>query len=1130
MATEGTYTGTPNSKGWYLQIDWNINNQNSFVNPCSTTIFVKATLKNENDSSFIWTNSRMSGSLEVEGQTFSFSYPENDYYGNSEYILMSKYVELTHTSSGTLANVNFSSYCNSSSDTFSSIEVEGVDDLPTLIYGTGQVKIFCGSIYNNNISITSVKEDSVSWKLENSFRETSQNSSSFIIDGYNNMLLVEGSSTSKSINKSKALFLDQSDAVYVGRGKRISTQRDKSGMIVEAIERITQELSNENISSVCATQIKGNTSYGVYIYDYRKNENLITNTSGTLNLESAFSQYTGKYYSPSDEFGEKYITVITPPISYSEITISRSSIERINTLKDGQISLIEFTAKIKDGTNGSSVPASEMKCYARYRYKGEIAWSEWFEAKETLTSGEIQSGALHNGVIPVVCKHGKSVEIQATYGTFDTERSSNYYENKYFIAEPVSEEFAIKIKEEETTDLKTASYSIEIWRNDNDTTKTPGFLADISDICVSDLTISKERNVPDSLAVEIEYTQFNRILKEQGLVSTDVIKPYLVDVIVKRNFEVVFSGTLMYAKLSLSSVRTQTLQLQAIGYEEFLAKRYINCSYGDMNYPEIARAMIYDAQHEMNWIENYDFHADDNNLQSNAYTVQGDPSASQYTVIEDEDTSYCNGWFGVPLESHFGEVFLPGIFMDQTTGNGGGYVDPVQIPEVPNTGQYTSAYSPYNGVSHWDNKAVNWEGNSGLYCYQFYCSEFVGSGLENPNPNEHQYVYVSFYINTSQYFMRNQSKAYSDIQMKFGLSTGEYIDGLRNVNGTNENLVEFTKTVRLINPAPTKPDPDFGVYQVYPAKSYWQKVEFEVDCGSFKGSPKEIWFENHTDLNLGIADIQVYRPSNHEDELNEVVKSYDMGFSVRNFDTEFENSKTYPKDRIRHYYKQNSKDGIYNLSKLITQNFEYRTNRDKTIDIVQAEGNLIVDKTATWPGDIREFSIERDATDLCNVGYSIDSNHEHFSSTFLSSYGGISYKYCIAEPESAKVYRPRVSITTVDTTSAIEIEEETRGLINVSDEVQNLPTLVFDTNKYNPGNVKIGDAFGVRIDVDENFSFVNGEYRVYSYTISYTRDGVEDMKIELVPFTALQMQLMTFPKTMKNMMNNIKRIQLKNKQ
>ena len=159
-------------------------------------------------------------------------------------------------------------------------------------------------------------------------------------------------------------------------------------------------------------------------------------------------------------------------------------------------------------------------------------------------------------------------------------------------------------------DIQIPDYRIELWTydyNPKDGIKKMLFLADISNIAISSINIVKERNLPDSCNVTIEYTQFKRKLAQEGSESVDILRPFLTDIKVKRNFETVFSGTLHSMDLVLSAIGKESLTLQCYGYMERLNKRLISAGYYGMSYPEIAQQMIYDCQHEVNWFDNYAF-------------------------------------------------------------------------------------------------------------------------------------------------------------------------------------------------------------------------------------------------------------------------------------------------------------------------------------------------------------------------------------------------------------------------------------------------------------------------------------------------------------------------------------------
>lgn len=586
-----------------------------------------------------------------------------------------------------------------------------------------------------------------------------------------------------------------------------------------------------------------------------------------------------------------------------------------------------------------------------------------------------------------------------------------------------------------------------------------GMLADISNICISNLNLIKERNLPDTLTADIEYVQFKKKLGREKTNVSDIIKPYLVDVVVKRNFETIFVGTLMYAKVSLKAVGKQTLTLQAIGYGEQLAKRYINCSYGDMNYPQMARQILYDAQHEMNWIDNYDFLREQ--------TDSGD----------ENDTSYFNGWGAI--DENF-ESYIPVKASD------------------------TDSYK-----AHWKNGSIPLDAGCLLQCFKMSCATLqgvdqfhIGGDLGGT-----QFLRLEFWHCTPE----SEEK---DIDLKFEIETDD------------ENIYYKSFTFS---------------FTTYPSNSEsgarWTKFSADLNIGNLSGFVKHLKIINESATNsFYINDLNVYRPTDvsyfGQSEANVASTiGYDLHLSTGYFDPMFNDKDYYPTNRVRHYHRQNAKDAIYNLSKLEDQNFEYIVDKDGKYLFKVAEGNLVVENVATYPGQISEVSIERDADILYNVGYAI--NTHLYDNKELQQTGGQSFVWadmtngCAIDEDSVEKYKARVQMVQVDTTTREEIEKEAQGAIYTSDEVQNVPTLKFDSNIYNPGNVHIGDAFGINVNIDDLFNFINGEYRVYGYKLSLSQDHVESMDITLAIPNILQLQLMTFPVTMKNMMNNIKRLQIK---
>lgn len=138
----------------------------------------------------------------------------------------------------------------------------------------------------------------------------------------------------------------------------------------------------------------------------------------------------------------------------------------------------------------------------------------------------------------------------------------------------------------------------------NRKTGNSDILADISDIAIEGIDISKERNMPDSCEIAIEYTQFKERLKYEGSEPQNILMPYLTEVRVLRNFAPVFVGTLFHVSVSLGEVNSEILTLKCCSWGEHYEKRYVSeAFYG--SYPSIGQQLVLAGQHEMNWFDNY---------------------------------------------------------------------------------------------------------------------------------------------------------------------------------------------------------------------------------------------------------------------------------------------------------------------------------------------------------------------------------------------------------------------------------------------------------------------------------------------------------------------------------------------
>lgn len=559
-------------------------------------------------------------------------------------------------------------------------------------------------------------------------------------------------------------------------------------------------------------------------------------------------------------------------------------------------------------------------------------------------------------------------------------------------------------------DIQIPDYRIELWTFDRDPKtgeKKMLFLADISNIAISQINIIKERNLPDSCNVTIEYTQFKRKLAQEGSESVDVLRPLLTDVKIKRNFETVFCGTLHSMNLVLSAIGKESLTLQCYGYMERLNKRLINSGYYGMSYPEIAQQMIYDCQHEVNWFDNYAF--------------------------ESTGEEYFDGWEWS-----------------------------AKTNEKPRPPRASPSFND-GGVALSANQWIE------------YTVPYVPTDVKSSDR-----FHLSFYSN---------------------VTSGGTITVTMTPIDNSGNIVQ--------------------TFNVSPGTgSGWVKQQLNSVNTNGKRIKK---FRISTNVDVRISDFQFYRPPKEGDK-------YDLGLKVGYIDPNLLDKKLFPKDKMRHYHYQRVKDGIYNLSKLKDENFEYEVDENRNVNFYLSMGNPNVDKVATYPGELKEISITKDATEIVNIEYGYGQDESSYS--FVNSSGiketqTASRKWgsYAEDMNSSNLVGALVENSSFENIQSQEdIDEAAESKLNIFADIQSIPEIKIDSNVYNPSNVKIGDAFGLNVLADRNFSFINGEYRIFSYTLNVSIDSVESMDITLISPNVPQIQVMNFPKTLKNMQNNIIRL------
>jgi len=563
------------------------------------------------------------------------------------------------------------------------------------------------------------------------------------------------------------------------------------------------------------------------------------------------------------------------------------------------------------------------------------------------------------------------------------------------------------------------------------TFNTRRFIMDISNILTSDLDINKERNTPDDCSFSVEYVQFKKRLEDEGTFLPNVLKPWLTEIKVRRNFKTVFDGYLYTMKLSLGEINEQRLEFKCFDWSKMLEKRFVSFGIGSVSYPEIAMRVMEEAQHELNWIENYAFEASDDEAYLSTWAYNGSFEDPDPKIRVASGERLWGGGISLPANTYM--------------------IGPTQSAE------------DYNGEK--------------LYfsCYH--------------RNNESTTLTLSFYEGP--------------------LSTA-----------TNAGTLIGTKTITL----PATPQ-DAGSIE----KSWVQTSQYLTGLSAGKIH----YIKISTNKKLDLSELQLYRAP-------VVGDIYDLGISRGIFDPSYTSSSgeqkeyKYQTDRIRHFHQQEALEGIFNLSKLKADEsdgdqFEFVFDEDKKLNIWKYQGKTIADPDLqlTYPGDIKTLDITRDIEDVTNCIYGSSEEEIKYKDAegnekqFVRKWSAV-----LKDPDSLKNMGAMESITSYEgVNSQTDIDSKIGADLNSYGDIQEMPTLSVDSNIYNPSNLHIGDAIALKVLEDDLFTFINGIYRIYSYSLSVSTDSVENMSFTLISPTFFTLQMMSFVQRYKLTESQVRRLQ-----
>lgn len=193
---------------------------------------------------------------------------------------------------------------------------------------------------------------------------------------------------------------------------------------------------------------------------------------------------------------------------------------------------------------------------------------------------------------------------------------------------------------------------------------------------------------------------------------------------------------------------------------------------------------------------------------------------------------------------------------------------------------------------------------------------------------------------------------------------------------------------------------------------------------------------------------------------------------------------TVPRDR--EYIRQNVKEAIINLTKLIDGNFDFKFDSNREFTTYTMIGT---DQSATlefiYPGNITELVVPRDGLPLSNKIYGLGSGFgdEVLTSTQADNDSQLNY----GVHERISVFNSVINQSVLD--------DNTSGDLNQRKDLLEIPQMTVSGEDFDLDLYGVGDRVTVRVDGHPFLATINGVYRIEKIDVTVDENESETIRL-----------------------------------
>lgn len=254
---------------------------------------------------------------------------------------------------------------------------------------------------------------------------------------------------------------------------------------------------------------------------------------------------------------------------------------------------------------------------------------------------------------------------------------------------------------------------------------------------------------------------------------------------------------------------------------------------------------------------------------------------------------------------------------------------------------------------------------------------------------------------------------------------------------------------------------------------------------------------------------------------------WDLGIRPGLFPTNDEQTEAgWLKNRHSPTYEwKNAKATLLDLSNMDSDNFWYEVDENYKFNIRVNAGSDMVNVELSYPRNITSMSVSTDAGSIINYVKGDGSAEVKQDPLVSGTYVGqpSPFTWVGMNQKSMQEYWALASSERFDSERTIEsLRSDIASLIQTNANIQDVPTVKIENNAVSPDAIALGDIVSVSTIGIPYVKRANGLYKIVAYDIDVDIDGNESLSITLLNPTETQINALSFPQLVKNLINRVK--------